>query len=175
MAASSLQAKTEAWFTMLDVDGDGVITAEDYDQLADRVVSRFEGADTSKIQEVKREYRNVWEGLARAADADRDGQVTRDEFAAVAMNLSPEGWDNGVRLAAAEFSLADVNGDGYLDRDELSRLIQAYGAAANDADKITRALDKDGDGRVSQQEYEAAVRQYYAGNGSAFTEAVQWV
>ena len=74
----------------------------------------------------------------KAADTNGDGMISRDEAKALP------------RLAE-RFDAIDVNGDGQLTRDELRF---AHGKAMRAA--MLRALDKDGDGKVSKAEALAA-------------------
>ncbi|HEX3888746.1 MAG TPA: signal transduction protein [Phenylobacterium sp.] len=77
----------------------------------------------------------------RNADADHDGVVTRAEFA-----------DAGARL----FARLDRDGDGYLtsaDRSgRMGRRRNASGSGA--AEGLTAAMDADGDGRISRDEFD---------------------
>jgi Ca2+-binding EF-hand superfamily protein len=77
----------------------------------------------------------------RTADADHDGVVTRAEFAAA-----------GARL----FARLDRDGNGYLtsaDRSgRMGRRRNADGSGA--AEGLTAAMDTDGDGRISREEFD---------------------
>jgi len=76
--------------------------------------------------------------VLESADEDHDGIVTLAEFR---------------RAQARLFVKLDRNGDGYLDQaDAGGRPMQRRKASAQ-ISKLSQALDKDGDGRVSRDEF----------------------
>ena len=81
-------------------------------------------------------------GFFMRADANNDGVVTREEFAA---------------SRVAEFARLDANHDGELSRDEM-RAGRHWGGRGEDGggrgDRLAR-LDANGDGNISRQEFEA--------------------
>lgn len=78
-----------------------------------------------------------------AADANKDGKVTPEEFAA---------------YRAAEVGSIDTDKDGKISADELAAMhLKAMEAAAKAmADRMVKALDTDGDGKLSAAELLAA-------------------
>lgn len=163
MVANIIKAKSQNMFDLYDADGDGVITVNDFQHLADQFVSQFRDAEPGKIQAVRDQYTRLWEELAQEADTDKDGQVTRQEFASVLSGATAKSFDATVGGQMAEFEPADTDGDGYLDRQELTRLMKGYGVEAAEVGPIMTILDKNGDGRISRQEYYKAVRDFYTG------------
>ena len=115
-------------------------------------------------------------------DSDRDGLIRREEFLDGVRKLvlgSPRD-----RLLFA-FRLHDDNGDGRLDRDELSRMI-ALALAEDDVvthdARIARlvaaviaAADSDGDGLLSFEEFEAALSHYPALLEQMTRDEARWV
>ena len=160
VASGVIKDKSRNIFDLYDTDGDGVITWEDFSQRANRIVSQFGQAAPKKAQAVKEQYAHLWEELAAEADTDQDGQVTKEEFAAVLAAADPD-----AAAAAtgdlAEFSLADTDDDGYLNLQETTRLLQGYGISASQADQLAAAVDKDGDGRISHQDYQSTLHEFY--------------
>ncbi|MFF7251139.1 EF-hand domain-containing protein [Embleya sp. NPDC008237] len=158
-----IQEKPRHMFALFDVDGNGVVTADDFRERADRIVEQFPDADPQKVQAVRRQYADLWQELAEAADADGDGKVTESEFTAVLESASPQAAAATIGRHMAEFTLADTNGDGHLDRREIVPLLKGYGVQASRVDTVMSVLDKDGDGRISGDEYAAMLRDVYVG------------
>ena len=100
-------------------------------------------------------------------DANGDERVELAEFVSVLSRLSPE----APAEAKTEFLFAvyDLNGDGYIDADELRRVVAS--ALADNADvamseaqvdelvaATMRLADLDGDGKISLHEFRELVR-----------------
>ncbi len=104
----------------------------------------------------------------RVLDTDHDGVVSFDEYLR-AVDTIAHG-DPGERSRLA-FAIHDLDGDGYLSRGELERMIalnlaeEAGRGGRVDAtqvagltDALIRALETDGDGRISRAEFWRAVK-----------------
>merc|ERR1719261_1896747 len=112
------------------------------------------------------------------ADANGDGEVTKDEYikAATDAGMSPEeaeaSWKevdaNGdgvatpeeiaaardaAKDAAADFAAADTDGDGMLSEEEFLAAAREKGIPDDEAVDMFKKLDKDGDGQISGAEF----------------------
>lgn len=78
-------------------------------------------------------------------DADKDGKITTEEFAA---------------FRAAEFAKADTNSDGKISADELAakHIADATARAAEMSAKMIERLDQNADGQISPEEMEDGPR-----------------
>lgn len=76
--------------------------------------------------------------LLDRADANGDGIITNAEFTAA---------------RATMFDRLDRNHDGYLTKDDTPRFVLRQRSNGNRAQEILLMLDKDGDGRVSRDEF----------------------
>jgi Ca2+-binding EF-hand superfamily protein len=160
MAASSNGA--ERAFQLLDRDGDGYVTAQDFVRMARTIVDAF-GIDESsaKATQLRDGYRRTYEMVLGEMDRNRDGRVGPDEFtsAMVALSGTPSAAElRGV--CAAEFAAADRDDDGVITRTEFARLMSAIGQPSGDVDAAFAALDRDRDGRITRAEYVAAWEDY---------------
>ena len=91
------------------------------------------------------------------ADADGSGSVDFYEFVTLmAHKMASPGDDRGLRNA---FALFDHSGDGFLEADELRRLMINLGenVTLDDINEVIRRVDSNGDGVISEQEFVAAV------------------
>jgi hypothetical protein len=61
--------------------------------------------------------------LFKRIDADRDGQISREEFKAFVRKVAPGMARNKPELPDRVFDRADMNGDGYLNLEEFKELV----------------------------------------------------
>lgn len=148
MDASSL---ADELFAKTDADGDGSITEE---ELAAAVEAR--NAEQGGAVDAAE--------LFAALDADGDGVVTADEHAAGLEGMRTEQPGHAMGMPPAppaqdgqdSFDADDTNQDGVVDATELAAAVaernEATGADV-DADEVFAALDGDGDGVITAEEF----------------------
>ncbi len=167
MAATAILNKSHRVFDAIDEDGNGVIAADDFERIAERLIRSFDETSPAAAK-VRSTYTKCWQRLAELADSDGDGQVTRQEFETVFAGAQQNRFMQVIDEALdAEFDLADTDGDGGLDRDEVARMLTAYGVPQSELNQAIAGLDQDGDGRVSRAEYRTAMREYYLSDDPA--------
>lgn len=81
------------------------------------------------------------------ADTNHDGVVSPVEFQAA---------------RAARFAQADRNGDGVLSDDDLPRFARGNAAMLAKIHALQRGADRDGDGRITREEFDAAGEHLFA-------------
>src|SRR4051812_47950940 len=102
-------------FTLFDADGNGVLEADDFQLMSDRVAAAVPHADAARARAMRASFQRYWETLAGELDADRDGRITYEEFQACV--LSPERFSGAVDAFAAGFAhFGDVDGSGTVTR-----------------------------------------------------------
>jgi Ca2+-binding EF-hand superfamily protein len=117
----------EPLFARIDADGNGVITKEE--------AARFQSAQGAGAGMMAQRILGM--------DRNGDGKVSRDEFTGVPGN----------------FDRLDINKDGFITRNELTGAVGAGpGTRAGTPNRALlrerlQAMDKDGDGKVSREEY----------------------
>jgi Ca2+-binding EF-hand superfamily protein len=155
------KSKLHARFDQLDIDGDGFLQASDYQTLGRLLADRLNSSDSER-EAIYAGYGEHWRQLHTHADVDHDGRVSRNEYVAAmaAAAGDPELLDRAVlQTARAIMAAADADDDGYLDFADYERLAELM-RIRRPAESF-RILDADGDGRVSQEELVAAIRDFY--------------
>ncbi|GAA3649581.1 calcium binding protein CalD [Nonomuraea antimicrobica] len=164
--ATDLQVlKIDRSFDHIDVDGNGVITRDDLQGLGARLLVGF-GASPAGAQgrRVADSFDDLWETLAAAVDLDRDGSITPDEYrtSVIASFIDGDRFEPVFRPAIeAVLALADTDGDGLIQPQELQLVHEAFGRSGQDTEHAFAALDHDADGALNRDELLYAVRDYY--------------
>ncbi|MFF3006460.1 EF-hand domain-containing protein [Kitasatospora sp. NPDC057940] len=153
-------------FTMLDTDGDGVITHGEYLARVDRAASACgRGPKDPLVTAARAAHQEVF----RQMDGDGDGGVTFEEYRSWAGH---EAFEESCRPALGSlFDLADSDNDGRLTRREFTRLRAATGNTADGATAAFGALDTDGDGTVDRATYLAAIHDFLTTGSSPMADA----
>ncbi|GHA43449.1 calcium-binding protein [Streptomyces spiroverticillatus] len=162
------RAKMAARFHTFDHDGDGHLTRQDFQLMAQKAARAFPGPrsdgqdQTAPLAEAADQY---WNGMAALADADRDGRITREEFIGAAlsgMHQDPEGF---ARIALpwhqAVFTAADHDGDQRVSVAAVECMLVALGADPAQARRVAAEHRTDADGLVTENEVLSAVAAYY--------------
>jgi Ca2+-binding EF-hand superfamily protein len=144
LLAGSATAQEPGLFDRLDKNTDGKVAAD----------------------EVEGDAKTIFERLLRTGDTDKDGALSKEEFAA-AMKQRPkaEGAPGGDRpRLEGIFTRADTNSDGRLSREEAPERLRPF------FDRI----DADGDGGLNPEEFQTAMQRLAdragAGGGPARPE-----
>lgn len=126
MLSELRQRKLTAWFGVVDRDDDGAVARNDFEQQTD-LNARSLGLKPQAPEYQKMLSGNMmyWDGLREICDVDDDGRVTLDE------------WLGGMERFLSE-KQAEVES------------FQSFLAA-----NIIKNVDKDGDGKISKDEYVA--------------------
>ncbi len=102
LCAIATPAMAQDMMSFFDANGDGKVTAEEYAAAMDQGWGFIGGgADKVKVSEENDMQKNAFQGVT----PDADGYVTKAAF---------------IASVPARFKAADKNGDGVLDKDELT-------------------------------------------------------
>ncbi|HWB13248.1 MAG TPA: EF-hand domain-containing protein [Pirellulales bacterium] len=157
-------------FLVLDFDGNGKLNGEEYDAFSLPVDER--GRVPDPMAELADAALAKWEALAAAADRDRDGALSQQEWPAdrIAKELH--------ELAQVPFAQWDRAGDGRVNRADARWLVDvAYGLAKLDGQPLRtpngrmfawyffRRHDRDRNDLLSRDEFVAG---YHPGNVNTF-------
>jgi Ca2+-binding EF-hand superfamily protein len=166
MSQNDYRAKMRTRFATFDIDGDGEVSAEDFEAMARRVIEEFKVREASpEASAILEGARRFFVGLAEATDADGSGSISEREFVEGAEQRllgNPEGFDAIARpWVQSVIAIADVDRDGHVSVEEWARALQAMGPNEQVAQKDLQSIDRDRDGRITLEEAIAAVTEYY--------------
>ncbi|MCX5206010.1 EF-hand domain-containing protein [Streptomyces sp. NBC_00237] len=167
MASVVKDQKFSILFDWFDQDRNGQLSAGDLRATATVFAQVARNEDHVNVRAIHASFEQWWQLLLRYADADGDGQVSRQEFTATmeASVTTPEHFESAVMaIADAVMNAADTNTDGVLSRDEYTRMYEVLGVAPELSGPAFDRLDLDGDGVISHDEYRTAIVDFYLSN-----------
>ncbi|MEU8431522.1 EF-hand domain-containing protein [Streptomyces sp. NPDC029216] len=159
-----LRRKFAHRFDLLDTDRDGYVTEADFAELADRLLEGAgEPTSSPKARALRDAKAHYWRTLTELVPADHSGRITKDAFAAaLAGSTDPQRISHMVRPSIeADLALADRNDDGIVDSDEFITLYASIGVPAAEAQEAFRTLDRDGDGRLTLDEWLKTAMEFF--------------
>jgi Ca2+-binding EF-hand superfamily protein len=169
MLTALQRRKLQLRFALLDTDGNGYLSQEDYDLVTLRLCAAFGHLPgTAAYERVHNAYLKLWEQLRSRMDLDGTGQISLDQFMIGCERLlleqpQPPAHDP-VDLI---FDMVDADQNGVIDLTEFTTWMHAYGVGAQETVEAFDLLDADDDGVLSRPEMEAAARAFYASNDPA--------
>ncbi|XP_013410327.1 sarcoplasmic calcium-binding protein [Lingula anatina] len=142
-------------FNRLDSTGDGCLTREDYVKGATRV-AEYLGLNEKESHRILHQFLYLW-GLHIDNDADdQAAKVTEKEFMqnwTSVINESSFRQDLYPRSISADFRAMDINGDGFISKEEHAAFYYGIQIPIEDSMKLFGVLDSDKDGFISIDEY----------------------
>ncbi|AJE81493.1 MULTISPECIES: EF-hand domain-containing protein [Streptomyces] len=148
-------------FSLLDADGNGVLEAQDFTSMGERVAAAVPGADGEAMARLRTAFARYWTTLVTELDADADGRVSFEEYTACV--LSPERFDATVtEFAWALAELGDQDGDGLVERGPFAALMAAIGFSEDNTRALYEAFGPDAEDRVPVRVWAEGIRDYYA-------------
>ncbi len=162
MTADAIKRKLEQLFNATDANNDGYVEWADYQRIVDRYLTAFTiDKDERKGQTLQVTYQMYWLELLR--HANRSQRLTRDEYIAAnrAASVDTSRFNMVEGLPHAIVDIMDNDDDNEINKEEFAQFLQASGITAPHAMDTFTALDTDGDGRISRQEYVRSVREFF--------------
>jgi Ca2+-binding EF-hand superfamily protein len=153
-----LRAKYTAWFTLLDRDGDGTLSREDFLEQG-RVLQAHLGQVPGRPSSAVDAVCDFWASLSSLVDENGDGRVSHDEFVGYHLTLARDvASGRGLPKYVIDpllrlFVALDHDGDGTVSFQEYAAYLLSIRSPADPRLAFER-LDLDGDGQVSLEEVE---------------------
>jgi Ca2+-binding EF-hand superfamily protein len=173
MLTALQRRKLQLRFALLDTDGNGYLSQEDYDLVTLRLCAAFGHLPgTAEYERVHTAYLKLWEQLRSRMDLDGTGRITLDQFMTGCERLLQEAPPSAQRTSAHDpvdliFDMVDADQNGVIDLVEFTTWMHAYGVGAQDTVEAFDLLDSDDDGVLSRPEVAAAAQAFYASNDPA--------
>lgn len=148
-------------FSLLDANGNGVLEAEDFTLMSDRVVAAAPLSDEAAKDAMRAAFQRYWTTLRTELDANGDGEISFAEYTACV--LSPERFDATIaQFAEALAALGDPDGDGLIERPAFVALMTAIGFQRTGIDELFDAFDPTSDDRIRVRTWTEGIIDYYA-------------
>ncbi|MBV9140231.1 MAG: EF-hand domain-containing protein [Pseudonocardiales bacterium] len=164
MSDSAKTRKFNILFDWFDQNQDRYLTHDDFQQMAGLFTGLPGGDNPENSQALREAFEKWWSLLLDSGDADADGRIGREEFISVMKSsvTAPGNFEDAViRIADAFMRIVDTTGDGSLDFDEYVRMYDGLGIDPTHSSDAFRRLDLDGDGKISYEEFRAAITELY--------------
>lgn len=168
-----LEQKLEHKFYLLDVDGNGVLEAADFERVIESLAEHREwGQDDPRYLRLATTNREFWRALFDFCDMNEDGQVTMEEWFDFHANAVYYERRIGHEMPGVErtlgsmasffYELLDGDGDGVVTMDNYVDFCIAHGLVEGDAQASFALMDRNGDGLLSREEVLMLVREFYS-------------
>lgn len=164
MSDSTKTRKFTVLFGWFDQNQDGYLSQDDFQQMAGLFTSLPGGDAPENAKALQEAFEMWWNLLLTSGDVNADGRIGQDEFITVmkASVTAPENFERAViRIADAFMRIVDTNDDGSLDFDEYVRMYDGLGIDPTHSSDAFHRLDRDGDGKISHEEFRAAITEFY--------------
>jgi len=173
MLTALQRRKLQLRFALLDTDGNGYLSQEDYDLVALRLCAAFGHLpDTPDYERVHNAYLQLWEQLRNRMDAEGSGRISLQQFMDGCEKLIEEHPGDGAPPLVHDpvdliFDMVDSDQNGQIDLREFTTWMHAYGVGPQDTVEAFDLLDADGDGVLNRDEISAAAEAFYTSSDPA--------
>lgn len=167
--------KMKTHYKVLDLDGDGVITSNDFLTLANRFVE-VDSLSDDEAQMLRESLDTIWEKYWSSADSNHDGRVTEDEFIGTMTNVindpvAREGVDGPLHLF---FKVIDTDRSGKISLSEYETFFQCMGINTDHAAETFATIDSDNDGLISEQEFTSSGKAFFLSEDESHPSRLFW-
>lgn len=148
--------------SFFDTDGSGNIEKADIAAAVERITkNRGWKAGDEKYKYIEETLYKIWDGIQEVADANKDGQVSQDEWIAMweTFTTTPFEWQN--QYCKFAFTIEDASNDGSIDAEEFSSVYASFGLNKDEAVKAFQKMAK-GKTEVTWPEFQALWKEYFS-------------
>ncbi|XP_077288891.1 sarcoplasmic calcium-binding protein 2 [Arctopsyche grandis] len=148
-----------------DVNQSGTIEKKDFELAIEKICTlRGWTPNNPKYAETHETMIKIWDGLRQRADANKDGQVSVDEWCSMWDDYAQNPdraleWQS--RYMNFMFDLEDASNDGSIDVDEFTTVCSCYGLQATECKTAFNKMSK-GKEVVSRDEFQELWKQFFS-------------
>ena len=161
--ADPVDTKIEAEFDKLDLNQNGYLDWSDYQILIDRYKQTARvGDDDRRIRALQAFYQLHWLELLRHADVAEE-RLSKEQFVTATRGVTSDTSRINVTEAGGHviFDLIDLNGDGEISADELSRYLEGvWKIKGSESVYSLEELDRDGNQTISREEFVSGIQEH---------------
>ncbi|MDR3034152.1 MAG: EF-hand domain-containing protein [Kitasatospora sp.] len=148
-------------FTLFDTNGNGVLDAEDFDLMTERLLTVAEDSPAADRQALADSLSRYWQVLSETLDTNRDGLISPEEFRGFVLNTELFGV-TAAAFAEALAVLGDPDGDGLIERPRFLSLMTAIGFERPNIESLFNAFGPDAEDRITVGVWAEGIRDYYS-------------
>jgi len=156
-----LTAKLKKFFQVMDINGDGVVTKEDFVEMGKRFAAAS-SVDEKKKEEIRHHFLQIWEDVFQ-----KDSKVVEVGKPAFIDLLIRHGTDgrrkNSETVAPVMFHAIDADGDGLIQSAEFRNFFALFKSNDSDSDATFKIIDTNSDGVLSKDEFCGAFTEFLSG------------
>jgi Ca2+-binding EF-hand superfamily protein len=154
MLSETMKKKLTNQFHVRDLDKDGYVGREDWEQCAKNLAEiRRWKPESPEYEDIVSKHIRIWTAFWEPADLDCDGKVGLDEYLELADEQRQRGsfaTDVVLQLFGAIFDIIDRDSDGQITLQDYKLYFKAWGLSSSLAKQAFSRLDLSGDGRLSR-------------------------
>jgi len=154
-----LSKKFSHFFHVLDFDGDGVVTRNDYVQMGERFAS-VSDVDDKRKEEIKKHFLGIWDEMF--ANLSTESRITPDQFVKNLTEIGEQGRKKiSETTAPLMFKAVDADGDGLIQLQEYRNYYKLLKNKDEAADESFKTIDLNHDGCISLEEYNQGFLDFF--------------
>ncbi|MFJ5229383.1 EF-hand domain-containing protein [Kitasatospora sp. NPDC088391] len=147
-------------FTLFDANGNGVLDAQDFELMTERVLAVADDSAPAHRQALADSLDRYWQQLT-TLDTDGNGVVDAEEFGGFVLDPDRFG-PTAAAFADALAALGDPDGDGLIERPRFLALMTAIGFEKPNTEALFDAIGPDLADRIAVTDWAREIRHFYA-------------
>ncbi|XP_041982059.1 calexcitin-2-like [Aricia agestis] len=149
------------FYTFFDIDSSGEICKTDFDVTLDNIAkSRQWSPNDDKYKEAQAALYRIWESIQEAADDNKDGKVTIQEWLAMWERFVEKPFEWQDLYCKFIFDLQDTSRDGSIDLEEFTSVFTSFGLLEEDSKAAFKKMAQ-GKSNVTWDEFKTLWTQYF--------------